>query len=43
MDGLPLKRKEARIEDIVKLARMKRKNADRNLERISKGVELLLE
>lgn len=34
LDGLPITRKEARIEDIIKLARMKRRNADKNFEKI---------
>lgn len=34
LDGLPLTRNEASREDIVKLARMKRRNADRNFQRI---------
>ena len=39
LDGLSFCREKAVREDIVKLARMKRRNADRNLERIRKGVE----
>lgn len=37
--GLPLAKKEARREDIVKLARIKRRNADINLQRIGTGSE----
>ena len=39
LDWLSFCREKAVREDIVKLARMKRRNADRNLERIRKGVE----
>ena len=42
LDGLALIRKVARKEDIVKLAKIKRKNADSNLQRISKGLECQL-
>jgi coenzyme F420 hydrogenase subunit beta len=38
LDGLSFCREKAVREDIVKLARMKRRNADRNLERIRKGM-----
>lgn len=40
LPGLPLTRKEARMEDIVKLARIKRRNADAYLQRISRGAKV---